>query len=144
MTIKLTSQFILMLRSQAQASHGIAFWCLVYKYFIAFNTHLPIKIFSPYFVDLLVLMGVALSTILLISLGETSSNHDIFFTDLQNFSTIKKRHQFFLVWSNLTIINNYSSKWRWLAVDIYRAAKRRGKYPTLATDTEVNSCFSIY
>ena len=42
------------------------------------------------------------------------------------------------------IINNYSPKWRWLAVDIYRAAKRRGKYPTLATDTEVNSCFSIY
>ena len=29
-------------------------------------------------------------------------------------------------------------------MDIYRAAKRRGKYPTLATDTEVNSCFSIY
>ena len=44
----------------------------------------------------------------------------------------------------LQIINNYSPKWRWLAVDIYRAAKRRGKYPTLATDTEVNSCFSIY
>ena len=42
------------------------------------------------------------------------------------------------------IFNNYSPKWRWLVVDIYRAAKRRGKYPTLATDTEVNSCFSIY
>ena len=28
-------------------------------------------------------------------------------------------------------------------MDICRAAKRRGKYPTLATDTEVNSCFSI-
>ena len=54
---------------------------VVYKYFIAFNTHLPIKIFSPYFVDLLMLMGVALSTILLISSGETSSNRDIFFTD---------------------------------------------------------------
>ena len=45
---------------------------------------------------------------------------------------------------NWGIFNNYSLKWRWLAVDIYRAAKRRGKYPTLATDTEVNSCFSIY
>ena len=45
---------------------------------------------------------------------------------------------------NWGIFNNYSPKWRWLAVDIYRAAKRRGKYPTLATDTEVNSCFSIY
>ena len=42
------------------------------------------------------------------------------------------------------IFNNYSPKWRWLAVDIYRAAKRRGKYLTRATDTEVNSCFSIY
>ena len=42
------------------------------------------------------------------------------------------------------LVNNYSPKWRWLVVDIYRAAKRRGKYPTLATDTEVNSCFSIY
>ena len=30
-----------------------------------------------------------------------------------------------------------------LAVDIYRAAKRQGKYPTLDTDTELNSCFSI-
>ena len=36
------------------------------------------------------------------------------------------------------IFNNYSPKWRWLVVDIYRAAKRRGKYPPLATDTEVN------
>ena len=42
------------------------------------------------------------------------------------------------------IINNYSPKWRWLAVDIYRAAKLRGKYQLLATDTEVNNCFSIY
>ena len=32
----------------------------------------------------------------------------------------------------------------YLAVDIYRVAKRRGKYPPLATDTEVNSCFSLY
>ena len=45
------------------------------------------------------------------------------------------------IWWNL--INNYSPKWRWLAVDIYRAANRRGKYWTLATDNEVNSCFSI-
>ena len=34
---------------------------------------------------------------------------------------------------------NYSPKWRWLVVDVYR-----GKYPSLATDTEVNNCFSIY
>ena len=45
---------------------------------------------------------------------------------------------------NYVIINNYSPKWRWLAVDIYRVAKGRGKYQPLATDTEVNSCFSIY
>ena len=44
----------------------------------------------------------------------------------------------------VAIVNNYSPKWRWLAVEIYRAAKRRGKYQPLATDTEVNSCFSIY
>ena len=44
------------------------------------------------------------------------------------------------IWWNL--INNYSPKWRWLTVDIYRGAKGRGKYWTLATDTEVNSCFS--
>ena len=42
----------------------------------------------------------------------------------------------------LGIINNYSPKQTWRAVDIYRAAKGRGKYPTPATDTEVNSCFS--
>ena len=35
----------------------------------------------------------------------------------------------------LSIFNNYSPKWRWLVVDIYRAAKQRGKYPTLATTT---------
>ena len=29
-------------------------------------------------------------------------------------------------------------------VDIYLAAKQRGKYPSLATDTEWNNCFSIY
>ena len=48
---------------------------------------------------------------------------------------------------NWGIFNNYSPKRRWLAMDIYRTAKRRGKYPTLATDTEVFNaihCFSIY
>ena len=42
------------------------------------------------------------------------------------------------------LYNDYSPKWRWLVVNIYRAAKLRGKYPPLATDTEVNNCFSIY
>ena len=68
--------------------------------------------FSPYFVDLLVLMGVSLSTILLISSGETSSNRDIFFTDdaakkifpTSKISAQEIRHHFFLIWSNLTIM----------------------------------------
>ena len=42
------------------------------------------------------------------------------------------------------VFNNYSPKWRWIVVDIYRAARRRGKYPLLFIDTEVNNCFSIY
>ena len=47
----------------------------------------------------------------------------------------------------LGIFNNYSPKWTWIAVDIYRVSKRRGpcKYPPLFTDTEVNTCvYSIY
>ena len=39
----------------------------------------------------------------------------------------------------IIIINNYSAKWRWLVVDVYWATKRQGKYPPLATNTEVNS-----
>ena len=30
------------------------------------------------------------------------------------------------------VVNNYSPKWRWTVVDIYRAAKRWGKYPPLS------------
>ena len=41
-------------------------------------------------------------------------------------------------------INNYWPKCRWLLVDIYQDVKQWGKYPPLTTDTEVNSCFSIY
>ena len=45
----------------------------------------------------------------------------------------------------LLIVNNYSPKWRCLkVVDIYQATKRQSKYPPLANDTEVNSCFSIF
>ena len=44
----------------------------------------------------------------------------------------------------IEIFSNYSLKWRWVGMDIYLAASRLGKYPTLATDTEVNSCFSIF
>ena len=31
-----------------------------------------------------------------------------------------------------------------IAVDIYQAAKRRIKYPPLATDTDVSSSFGVY
>ena len=70
-------------------------------------------------------MGVALSTILFSS-GETSSNRDIFFTDdaakklfpTSKISTQEIRHQFFLIWSNLTImahimdLGNQSESWK--------------------------------
>ena len=36
----------------------------------------------------------------------------------------------------ITIINNYSPKWRRIVVDIYRAAKRRGKYTPLFTSEQ--------
>ena len=42
------------------------------------------------------------------------------------------------------IIYNYPSKGRWIVVDIYRDAKRRGIYPPLFTDPEGDSCFIIY
>ena len=35
-------------------------------------------------------------------------------------------------WWHHKIFNNYSPKWRWIVVDIYRVAKRRGKYPPLS------------
>ena len=44
----------------------------------------------------------------------------------------------------LGIIYNYPPKGRWIVVDIYRDAKRRGIYPPLLTDPEGESCFSIY
>ena len=49
-----------------------------------------------------------------------------------------------LVWRRLGIIYNYPPKGRWLVVNIYRDAKRRGIYPPLFTDPEGGSCFSIY
>ena len=48
---------------------------------------------------------------------------------------VRKENQFRLLEDFSSIVNNYSPKWRWLAVDIYRAAKRRGKYPTLGKIT---------
>ena len=43
-----------------------------------------------------------------------------------------------------TIVYNYPPKERWIVMDIYRDAKRRGIYPPLFTDPEGDSCFSIY
>jgi len=66
---------------------------------------------------------VNFQAILLISSGESSSNRDIFFTDDEFFPTSKIsaqeiRHQFFLIWSNLTImahimgLGNQSESWK--------------------------------
>ena len=69
---------------------------------------------------------VNFQAILLIFPGETSSNRDIFFTDdagKQFFPAFKIsaqeiRHQFFLIWSNLTImahmmgLGNQSETWK--------------------------------
>ena len=50
-----------------------------------------------------------------------------------------------LLVENVWVVNNncYSLIWKWIALDIYQASKRRGKYLPLFTDTEVNNCFSI-
>ena len=56
--------------------------------------------------------------ILLISSGETSANRDIFFTEdaaqkifpTSKISAREIRHQFFLIWSNLTIMAHIISK----------------------------------
>ena len=42
------------------------------------------------------------------------------------------------------LIYNYPPMGRWIVVDIYRDAKRRGIYPLLFTNPEGDSCFSIY
>ena len=42
------------------------------------------------------------------------------------------------------LIYNYTPMGRWIVVDIYRGAKRRGTYPPLFTDPEGDICFSIY
>jgi len=69
---------------------------------------------------------VNFQAILLIFSGETSSNRDIFFTEdaAKNFFPISKisaqeiRQQFFLIWSNLTImahimgLGNQSESWK--------------------------------
>ena len=54
------------------------------------------------------------------------------------------RHRWLLTGVDQLIVDNYSPEWRWLAVDIYQAAKWRGKYPLLVTSTEENSCFTIF
>ena len=61
-----------------------------------------------------------------------------------------KQGSWLIAYSTLNIVsfvciyNNYSPQCQWLVVDIYRTVKQGGKYPRLATDTEVTNCFSIY
>ena len=38
------------------------------------------------------------------------------------------------------VYTKYTKYIQWLALDIYLAASRHGKYPPLATSTSVNSC----
>ena len=52
-------------------------------------------------------------------------------------------HLFYRISIKMVKLNNYSTKWRWLAVDIYWAVKRWCRYPPLATDTELNSWDNI-
>mgnify|MGYP006896101733 CR=1 FL=1 len=55
-----------------------------------------------------------------------------------------------LIWNAVTLIKaiqiiyNYPLKGRWIVVDIYPDAKRRGIYPLLFTEPEGGSGFSIY
>ena len=44
----------------------------------------------------------------------------------------------------IIIIYNYPPKGKWIVVAIYRDTKRRGIYPSLFTNPEGDSCFSIY
>ena len=44
-----------------------------------------------------------------------------------HFESVKRWKKEYII-----IINKYSPKWRWIVMDIYRAAKRRGKYPSLS------------
>ena len=62
---------------------------------------------------------------------------------------VQSRKPFFLVKAydpceKLRIIYNYPLKGRWIVVDIYWDAKRRGIYPPLFIDPGGDSCFSIY
>ena len=46
---------------------------------------------------------------------------------------------------SIVIYNNYSPKWRWLVLDIYRGREAARQISTiLATSTSVNNGFSIY
>ena len=47
-------------------------------------------------------------------------------------------------WKIPVLLYNYPPKGRWIVVDIYQDAKRRGIYPPLFTDPEGDSCFTIY
>ena len=92
------------------------------------------------------------STLIILDITKTLSNNCLLLDEVEHdIMNYQNRGLFYLPKPNAVAdntdtrgINNHSPKWRWLAVDIYRAAKRRGKYPPLATDTEVNICFSLY
>ena len=45
--------------------------------------------------------------------------------------------------NSYVIVTNYLPNWRWLVLDIDQAAKRRGKYLSLDTETDWDNWFSI-
>ena len=67
-------------------------------------------------------------------------NNNILFLERTEFM---KRRKIQYTWYSLHNLSfhNYLPEWRWLVVDIYQAAKRWGKYPSLATNTLVNGFF---
>ena len=83
--------------------------------------------------------------------------HCIYLTAFQNthspnFGSLERLGSILFLWDcessllkieiSLGTCNNHSPNLRWLVMDVNRAARCPGKYPSLATDTEVNSWFS--
>ena len=73
-----------------------------------------------------------------------SMKHAVFRFNFSTFSPFLWLPKLCQVLLDALILYNYPPKGRWMVVDIYRDAKCRVIYPLLFTDTEGDSCFSIY
>ena len=69
---------------------------------------------------------------------------ELFFDEAREGDEITDMLKKFWETDSIRIIYNYPPKGRCIEVDIYRDGKRRGIYPSLLTDPEGDSCFSIY